>query len=71
MGFCIIEEIAFGSKLRPPIPEAPPPLIIPGNPPKPAIPPNGLEAGAELAPTELAVDPPDGAGASAFFYAAL
>jgi len=33
----------FGSKLRPPIPDNPPPDIIEGNPPKAPIPPIGFK----------------------------
>lgn len=70
IGFCIIAEIAFGSMFKPPIPESPPPLIIPGNPPNPAIPPIGFKGAYEADPGLAKVEellPPAGAGASAFF----
>ena len=44
MGFCIMEDIMFGSIFIPPMPVGPPPaamfgMPIPGNPPIPPIPP--------------------------------
>jgi hypothetical protein len=53
--------------LSPPIPEGPPPLIMPGNPPKPPIPPigfKGAEPAGDADEEELAGV---GAGPSAFF----
>ena len=55
---------------KPPIPESPPPLIIPGNPPNPAIPPIGFKGAYEADPGLAKVEellPPAGAGASTFF----